>query len=95
MWDEAIWTYVAMEAVHACGNVIDLFTLWQGFKAGVRFAHRNADSERDTEPSWDEGGGKVASQTVAGPRNNSKPSKNVDKQIPGMKSSSAPGWICH
>lgn len=67
MWDETIWTYVAMEALNACGNVIDLFTLWQEFKAGVRFAYRNADSERDIEPSWDEGGGKVASQTVAVP----------------------------
>lgn len=31
---------------------------------------------------------------VEGPRNPSKPSKNVDKQIPEMKSSPAPGWMC-
>lgn len=34
----------------------------------------------------DEGGGKVAPGTWRGPRNPYKPSKNVDKQIPEMKS---------
>lgn len=49
---------------------------------------------RGAVPLLDEGGGKVFFSYVAGPRNPSKPSKSVDKQIPKMKSSPAHGWIC-
>lgn len=93
MWDETIMSRVVIEGVHVCGNVIDLFILWQGCKASVRFA-------TVIQLRWETGrhcGMKVGEGSfsyVAGPRNPSKPSKNVDKQIPEMKSSPAPGWIC-
>lgn len=35
MWDEAILTRVAVEAVPVCGDVIDLFILWQGLQKQV------------------------------------------------------------
>lgn len=87
MWDETISSRVAIEGVHVCGIVIDLFILWQGCKASVRFATVMRLRKRDGEPLWDKGGGKVAPRTWRGPRNPYKPSKNVDKQIPEMKSS--------
>lgn len=61
MWDETILTCVVTEAVHVCGNVIDLFILWQECKASVRFA-TVMRIQRDRATLWDEGGGKVASR---------------------------------
>lgn len=61
MWDEAISTRVAVEAMAVCGDVIDLFILWQRCQTSVRFATVIRLWRELGEPLLDEGGGKVSS----------------------------------
>lgn len=58
MWDEAILTRVAVEVMPVCGDVIDLFILWQGCKTSVRFATVIRLWWETGEPLLDEGGGR-------------------------------------
>lgn len=58
MWDEPISTRVAVEAVAVCGDVIDLFILWQRCQTSVRFATVIRLRWELGEPLLDEGGGR-------------------------------------
>lgn len=93
MWDETILSRVVIESVYVRGNVIDLFILWQGCKTSMRFA-TVIRLQRDAGSLCGLKVGEGSFLYVAGLCNPSKPSKNVDKQIPEMKSSPTPGWIC-
>lgn len=87
-WDGTVLTGVVMEGVRVCGIVIDSFISLCDFLLYCNAASRYGRAIVGWR--WGEG----SFSYVAGPHNPSKPSKNVDKQIPGMKSSPAPGWMC-